>query len=450
MKLTFYGATNTVTGSKFLVTAGKTNILVDCGIFQGVKKLRLKNWDKIPISPDKIDAVILTHGHIDHSGYLPILVKDGFAGPIYCSEPTKDLCEILLPDSGHIAEEDARYANRKGFSKHQPALPLYTENDALKALEYFKPFDINLPLKIGGLTITANSVGHILGAICIRVSDGNNSILFSGDIGRYTDLLENRPDGAPGGNWVVMESTYGDRNHLDIDPITEIAKVVNTIAEQKGVLIIPSFAVGRAQILLYCLHQAMKKKLIQPLPIYLNSPMATKVTELYQKHADWHRLSEAQCEKTFSIAKYIRTVDESKSLNRKNGPMIIISASGMLTGGRVLHHIKSFGGDPKNIILLPGFQAPGTRGASLINKASSIKIHGEYIPINAKVLHWDLLSAHADQRDLIKWLSKSELMPKKVFLVHGEPQASDSLRRIIKDKLHIKVEIPSMGGSYEI
>ena len=450
MKVTFYGASQTVTGSKFLVTTDHTKILIDCGLFQGLKHLRKQNWKRLPISPEAIDAVVLTHGHIDHSGYLPILVREGFRGPIYCSGPTRDLCEILLPDSGRIAEEDAHYANRKGFSKHSPALPLYTEADAFRALEQFKPFDISKDLKIGELTIHANPVGHILGAVCLKVFDKNNSILFSGDLGRYTDLLECPPDGVPGGNLVVMESTYGDRCHASIDPIEAIAEVVNKIVERRGVLVIPSFAVGRTQLLLYCLHQAMKRKLINPLPIYVNSPMATKVTGLYQKHARWHRLSTEQCEETFSIAKYIRTVEESKALNRKSGPMIIISASGMLTGGRILHHIKSFGPDPRNIILLPGFQAPGTRGASLIAGASSIKIHGEYIPINAEVLHWDLLSAHADQEDLIKWLSKAELTPKKVLLVHGEPQASDNLRRLINDKLNLEVEIPSMGDSYSL
>lgn len=450
MRISFFGAAGTVTGSKFLVETQQIKILIDCGLFQGLKELRLKNWQKLPFTPSDIDAIVLTHAHIDHSGYIPIMVRDGFKGSIYCSPPTKDLCSILLPDCGRIAEEDAEYANRKGFSKHKPALPLYTEKDALKAMSRFKSHPVQEKLKLGDLQIEFEPVGHILGATSVRVKHGSHIAVFSGDIGRYEDLLENEPQASSGGHWVIMESTYGDRVHAKTNPVIEMAKIVNQIVEKKSVLVIPSFAVGRAQILLYCLYQALKKGLIPKIPIYVNSPMASKVTNLYNQYHQWHRLNEEESQATFSIAKFISSVEESKALNNKTGPMIIISASGMLTGGRVLHHIKEFGPKEDNVILLPGYQAQGTRGCSLASNATSLKIHGEYIPINAKIYHWDILSAHADQNALLKWLKDCKMPPKKVFIVHGDPQASDNLRRLVEESMLIPVVIPHYGSSYNL
>ena len=450
LKVTFYGGVGTVTGSKYLVSSGKTKVLVDCGLFQGLKELRLRNWRQLPFAPNELDAVVLTHAHIDHSGSLPILTREGFRGPIYCTAPTRDLCGILLPDCGRIAEEDARYANRKGFSKHQPALPLYTEKDAIKSLARFSLVEPDDVFKVGDLRISLRGVGHILGACCVRIANANYALQFSGDIGRYTDLLETEPEPAPGGNWVVMESTYGDRCHQTTDPIRALADLVNKIIDRSGVLIIPSFAVGRAQTLLYCLYRARRKNLIPKIPIYVNSPMTKSVTQLYKLYPEWHRIPTKDVEEIFSIASFVGSPEESRGLNRRSGPMVIISASGMLTGGRVLHHLKQFGPDPSNMILLPGFQAAGTRGAALVAGEKHLKIHGESIPINAEVCHWDILSAHADQAELLQWLEQCETAPKKVFLVHGEAQASEGLRRLIKGRAYTDVVIPEYGSSYEL
>lgn len=450
MRVSFFGAAHTVTGSKFLVETESTKVLVDCGLYQGVKELRLRNWGKPPFNPEQLDAVLLTHAHIDHSGSIPLLVKNGFKGPVYCTAPTKELCKILLPDSARIGEEDAAYANRKGFSKHHPALPLYTVDDAKRALKKFKVVSCNKEKKIGDMRITFQSAGHILGATSVNIANPNFRIQFSGDIGRFGDIMENDPEPALGGNWVVMESTYGDRTHIDLDPVTEIANIVNQSFMRKGVLLIPSFAVGRTQTLLYCLLKAKKKNLIPNIPIYVNSPMATKVTNLYKDYHQWHRLDDATSEELHGLPRFVGSVEESKALNHGDGPKIIISASGMLTGGRVLHHIRRFADEPENTILLPGYQAAGTRGAALVAGARSLKIFGDYVPIHAQVIHWELLSAHADQAQLMKWLNNCQTQPQKVFLVHGEPCSSDNLRRLITEKGINDVTIPRYGESYTL
>lgn len=450
MKIKFLGAVGTVTGSKFVVSTKNTRIMIDCGLFQGLKELRLKNWKPLPVDIKSIDAVVLTHAHIDHSGYVPALVRDGFTGPVYCSVPTKNLCSILLPDCGRINEEDAEYANRKGFSKHKPAKPIYTEEDATKSLKQFETIPLDKEFKLGELSISMSGAGHILGATSVRVSDGTKSVLFSGDVGRYSDLLENQPTDIPTADWVVMETTYGDRDHSTIDPIQQIADIVQKTSERGGTVLIPSFAVGRTQTLLYCLHQAFEKGYAKKVPVYVNSPMATKVTRLYQAHADWHRLTKDECDETCAIAKFVGTVEESKNLNKKKGPKVIISASGMLTGGRVLHHIKEFGPNSKNTILLPGFQAMGTRGASLANGAKSIKIHGNYVAINAEVIQLDMYSAHADKTELLRWLGANGQQHKKVFLVHGEPEARDNFRRLVEERYQFEVVIPEYNEEFEL
>ncbi|UCE86604.1 MAG: MBL fold metallo-hydrolase, partial [Deltaproteobacteria bacterium] len=327
MQITFLGGVGTVTGSKFLVEAGarrgsrRTRVLVDCGLYQGLKPLRLRNWSPPPVSPADLDAVLLTHAHIDHSGYLPALVKAGFSGPVHCTPPTRSLCEILLPDSGHLHEEDAQYANRKRFSKHAPALPLYTEDDAHAAVAQLRATPFDAPLRLRDVTARFRPAGHILGAASVELSDGDGSVLFSGDLGRSDDLLM-RPPTPPGEpDWIVMESTYGDRHHDDADPVEAIADVVRRTAARGGTLLIPSFAVGRAQTLLLCLHEAFGRGLAPRLPVYVNSPMATDVTELYQTFVDYHRLSRDECASVCDVAEFVHSVDESKALAARRGPL---------------------------------------------------------------------------------------------------------------------------------
>lgn len=452
MKITFLGAANTVTGSKHLVETSSTKVLIDCGLYQGLKELRLRNWAALPIAPQELDAVILTHAHIDHSGYLPLLVRNGFKGPVFCSEPTRDLCKVLLPDCGKINEEDTAYANRSGFSKHKPALPLYTEQEAFISLNNLQAVPINSKHRIGDIEFSLEMVGHILGATCVKLNQaGNkNSIMFSGDVGRYHDLLEHSPPPASGATYLVVESTYGDRLHSTDDPIAAFGKLINTIVERQSVLLIPSFALGRAQVILYCIYQAFAKNLAPKVPVYINSPMATQITNLYKRYPDWHRLSEELSEKLFSLPTYVRSVEESVALNHKKGPLIIISASGMLTGGRILHHLKACAPDARNIILLPGFQAEGTRGAALINGSKTLKIHGGQVTINAQVHHWDSVSAHGDQQELLRWITSCRQQPQKIFLVHGDKGALQSMRQQLEDERGFKVETPTYGSSFTL
>jgi metallo-beta-lactamase family protein len=442
MEITFLGAAGTVTGAKFLVTSGRTRLLVDCGLYQGVKALRLRNWKELPVDPSHIDAVALTHAHIDHSGFLPALVRDGFSGPIYTTPPTKALCEIMLPDAGRIQEEDARYANKEHFSKHSPALPLYTEEDALRVLPRIRTVHFGSEVEVGDLTIRLQLAGHILGAASVWVSDGETSVLFSGDLGRTDDLLMHPPEPPCEADFLVVESTYGDREHSEVDPIGSLGSILERTVGRGGVLVIPSFAVGRAQTLLYCLHQIFEQRENGPIPVYVDSPMATDVTELYTTFAPYHRLTRAQCDAVCDVAKFTRSVEESKALDGKRWPMALISASGMATAGRILHHLKAFAPDPRNTIVLPGFQAPGTRGASLAAGAPSIKIHGRYVPVGAEVVQLDFFSAHADQSGLLDWLGACPRPPKRVFVTHGEPVASDTLRRVMGEKLGYEAYVP--------
>jgi metallo-beta-lactamase family protein len=442
VRIGFYGAVGTVTGSKYLVEASGARLLVDCGLFQGLKQLRLRNWAEPPFEPASLDAVLLSHAHLDHSGYLPALVRAGFSGPIYCTPPTRALCQILLPDSGRIQEEDAAYANRKKFSKHEPALPLYTERDALAALARFESVGFGAPIRLGTLRARLVPAGHILGAASVELSGERGTALFSGDLGRSDDLL--MPPPAPPGDadWIVMESTYGDRSHGERDPLEAIAALLRRTCERGGVLLIPSFAVGRAQTLLYCLHEIFARGLAPRVPVFVNSPMATDVSALYEQFHGYHRLSAAEVATMCDVAEFVRSVEESRELAARRGPHVVISASGMATGGRVLHHLRALAPDARNTILMPGFQAAGTRGADLVAGAEAIKIHGEYVPVKAEVVQLDLLSAHADREDLCAWLGAAPRAPRQVYLVHGEPAAADALRRTLKGKLGREPHVP--------
>jgi metallo-beta-lactamase family protein len=442
MKVTFLGAAGTVTGSKFLLESRDSRFLVDCGLFQGIKKVRQRNWSDFPIDIASIDAIVLTHAHIDHTGYLPVLTARGYSKPIYCTDATADLAAILLPDAGRIQEEDAKFANREGFSRHKPAKPLYTESDARRTLELLQPVPFAAPFEIGGATLHFRHAGHILGAANVVVSLDDRRVLFSGDIGRQNDLLLEAPMPPAEADWLVMESTYGDRLHGDQDPIAALEEVVERAIRKQGTLLIPSFAVGRAQAMLYCLYRLFKDHGTPRVPVYVDSPMATSVTRIYRRHHRDHKLSASDCAEAFGIAQFVSSPGESKKLSADRKCKIIISASGMATAGRVLHHLKAFVGDPANTILLPGYMAPGTRGASLAAGADSIKIHGRYFAVKAAVEKMDLFSAHADQQELLTWLGQAETAPRQVFLVHGEPQAADALRQKIEERFHYEVYVP--------
>ena len=441
--LQFLGATETVTGSKYLIERDSRRILVDCGLFQGYKPLRLKNWAPFPCDPATIECVILTHAHIDHSGYLPLLAKNGFSGPVYCTEATRDLCGILLPDSGHLQEEEANYANRRGFSKHQPALPLYTREDAERCLGLFRPLEFKREFHLGDdLTLRLLPAGHILGAAFVSLQTPRTSILFSGDLGRPYDLVMPAPSHVEKADYLVVESTYGNRRHDLADPLLVLAEIINRTGSRCGVVVIPTFAVGRAQTLMYCIHLLKARKAIPDYPVYLNSPMAVDATEIFRQHHGEHRLTPAQCDGLYGAARIVNSVEESQQLNRSHGPMIILAASGMATGGRVTHHLAAFAPDPRNTILFTGFQAGGTRGANLVQGAEVIKIHGELIPVRAEVRMLENLSAHADADEILGWLKGFSRPPRRTFITHGEPEAADALRHRIQEELHWSCVIP--------
>ena len=451
MRLAFLGGAGTVTGSKFLLEHDGRRLLVDCGLFQGLKQLRLRNWDVFPVPADTIDAVIFTHAHIDHSGYLPALVRQGFRGPVFCTAATRDLCALLLPDSGHLQEEDALYANRHGFSKHHPALPLYTEAEGRKSLRLFRPHAFGADFEVlPGVHARFSQAGHILGAASVHLRWSSGSILFSGDLGRDEDLLMRPPEPPPQADHVVIESTYGDRAHADEDPATAFAEVINRTAARGGRVVVPAFAVGRAQALLHLVATLKQDGRIPDLPVFLNSPMAADATEIYRRHGEGHRLTAEQVHGMCSAARVVNTVEESRKLNDMRYPAVIISASGMATGGRVVHHLKAMAPDHRNAILLAGYQAAGTRGAALAGGAREIKIHGEYVPVRAEVASLGSLSAHADRDELLRWVGRMPRPPRKVFIVHGEPVAADSLRLGIEERHHWPCVVAEHGQSVQL
>jgi len=442
-KLTFLGAVGTVTGSKYLVESGGRRLLIDCGLFQGYKQLRLRNWAKPPVDPASVDAVLLTHAHIDHSGYLPVLVRDGFRGPVMCTGATRDLCGILLPDSGHLQERDADFANRHGFSKHKPALPLYTQEDAERTLKRFRSvaFDETVSLP-GGIEAKFRYAGHILGAAIIELTLNHRRVVFSGDLGRPNDVILQPPAHIETADYLVVESTYGDRLHPKIDPLDALADVIAPTAARGGTVLIPAFAVGRTQELLVYLHRLKREKRIPDVPVFLDSPMAIDASDIFCRHSEHHRMTEAEIRSAFKVAKYVVTREESKSLDANGHPKIILSASGMATGGRVLHHLKARAPDPRNAIVFAGFQAGGTRGAALIGGATTIKIHGQYIAVRARVEHLEVLSAHADSDELLAWLGRIQRPPMTTYVTHGEPASSDALRHRIVEELGWPCAVP--------
>lgn len=451
MEITFWGAAETVTGSRFVVRTGERLVLVDCGLFQGIKRLRRQNWAPFPIPPSAIDAVVLTHAHIDHSGYLPALIRDGFAGTVWCTAGTEALLRILLLDSAHLHEEDARYANLHHSSRHQPALPLYTTQDAERALLHVRavPFG-NSFHPVPGVTASFSPVGHILGAAAVHLDDGLTSVTFTGDVGRPNDPVMRPPAPLPAADHVVTESTYGNRLHPATDPLDELRQVISRTLHRGGTVLIPVFAVGRAQMMLHLLDELRRQGGIPEVPTYLNSPMAIDATELFLRFADEHRLTAEQCERMRQGVEFVRTAEESRRLTALRGPMIVLAASGMLSGGRVLHHLEGLAPNPRNTILITGFQASGTRGEALLLGARTVKVYGGFVPVRAEVARVDSLSAHADADELVAWLGTAERSPYSTSVVHGEASAADTLRRRLRDELGWNASVPVQGDRVQI
>ena len=451
MRVTFLGAVGTVTGSKYLLETDHHRILVDCGLFQGFKQLRLRNWAPLPTDVRTLDAVVLTHAHIDHSGYIPLLVKHGFRGRVYCTPATLDLCGILLPDAGHLEERAAEDANRHRYSKHHPALPLFTENDARDALSRLTPVEFRRAHDFGkGLSFSFHYAGHILGAAMAQFRFNGKTILFSGDLGRPNDPIMRDPETIAQADYVVVESTYGNRKHPATSAQDELAAIITSTAKRGGSVVVPAFAVGRAQLLLYHLYRLKQERRIPDLPIFLDSPMAIDASDIFRAHAKDHRLSPLEARNVCAIARQTPTGAESKVIDQSRVPSVIVSASGMASGGRVLHHLKVFAPDHRNTILFTGFQAGGTRGAAMIAGAQTIKIFGDHIPVRAEVRTLDMLSAHADADEILAWLGHFEKPPTTTFITHGEPDAADALRKRIEDTLKWQVVVPAYRDSFDL
>lgn len=449
--LRFLGATDTVTGSRYLLETPAGTLLVDCGLFQGYKALRERNWRRFPVDPASISAVVVTHAHLDHTGYLPALVRDGFRGAIHATRGTVELSKLVLTDSGRLLEEQARYAFRHHTSRHEHPRPLYTEEDALAALDRFvaHPFDERINL---GAHTTLHFVpaGHILGAAQVHLESDGIQVHFTGDLGRADDPLMLPPRPLERSDVLVTESTYGNRTHPHDDPITQLGEVIQRVCRKGGVVILPAFAVGRAETILLHLSRLRDTGAIPDVPVFLNSPMAVSAAEIYERYPQEHRISAGEFRSMYDIATLVKSVDDSKLLNLRGGPAIIISASGMLEGGRVLHHIMAYGSDPSNAIVLTGFQAGGTRGAALQQGERLLRIYGQDVPIRAEVVVLESLSAHADSTQILAWLRSAAIAPKSTFVTHGEPEASDRLRLRIKRELGWQVRVPDMGESVDL
>jgi len=460
-QLTFLGANGTVTGSRFLLDSEKIKLLIDCGLFQGLKQDRLKNWEPFPIPPAEIDRVLLTHAHLDHSGYLPCFIKQGFTGKVHCTWSTFDLCTIMLRDSGHLQEEDAYWANKKKFSKHEPALPLYTVKDAENSLKYFDPVFYGQDLFVtDSLRVEFRDAGHILGSSFVDIKNTANNrirkILFSGDLGRPSRPILRNPVQVFEVDYLVLESTYGDRLHDPKPPEEELARVINESVKRGGSLVIPSFAVGRTQELLFCIRELEDQGKIPFLPVFVDSPMAIDATMVFEKRKGDYDLESRVLElegknilKTRQM-KFCRSTEESKQLDEQKNLGIIISASGMVEGGRILHHLAHRLPHPQNTVLFIGFQAAGTRGRTIVEGKPTVKIHGQQIPIRAKIENISGFSAHADYNETLAWLMGFNRPPLKTFIVHGEPEAAEALAEKIKSRFGWDVIIPKFKESFEI
>ena len=455
--LTFLGAARTVTGSKYLLQAGSSRVLVDCGLFQGLKELRERNWQPFPVEPSSLDAIVLTHAHIDHSGYLPRLVKLGFKGRAFCTPGTADLCRIMLPDAGRIAEEDAREANRHGYTRHAPALPLYTEDDALAALTHLQPVGYERPVPVsGGVTITFTDAGHLLGSSFVRVgldgesdgdSGGGKEILFSGDLGRFNRPVLPDPSAADTAGVLLVESTYGDRAHDPDDGGERLATIIRETIDKGGKVIIPAFAVGRVEEVIYWLRTLEASRRIPVVPVYLDSPMAVQALKFYAGHTgdlDPDMQTRRGEMSAFTTKRFtaVASPQQSREIQASRQPSIVISSSGMATGGRILHHLKSALPNPRHTVLFVGYQAAGTRGRALVDGAETVKIHGQFIPVAARIARIDSMSAHADADEIMKWLGQFARRPSMTYLVHGEPASQAALTRRIEEELGWPLRVP--------
>ena len=452
--LTFLGAARTVTGSKYLVEADGHRFLIDCGMFQGLKDLRLRNWSPLPVPPETIDCVVLTHAHLDHSGWLPRLVSQGFAGPVYCTLGTADLCRLILPDAAHLQQEDAKFANKRGYSKHQPALPLYTEEDAAEALSRMKPSPFGTTIAIGhGFEIEFINAGHLLGSSYVLFTRADRSgarVLFGGDLGRYARPI--LPDPSPGvdADVLLVESTYGDRAHPDDDDGSALARIIGETYARRGKVIIPAFAIGRVEELLYWLFRLEDERRIPQMPIYVDSPMAIKGLAYYQAHKGELDKEIETVRRKLPRFTPVNSAQESKQLVATDRSSIIIASSGMATGGRVVHHLFDGLPDPRNTVLFVGFQAAGTRGRQLVDGAQHVKMFGQHVPVHARIEKIDGMSAHADAGEIIRWLRTFPRAPKMTYLVHGEVVAQDALRRRIGKELGWPVHVPAHGEKVDV
>ena len=460
VKIKFLGGAKTVTGSRYLLEIDHTKILIDCGLFQGLKELRNRNWESFPVSPSEIDAVVLTHAHIDHTGYLPKLVKEGFRGPIYCTNPTIELTKILLLDSGKLQEEEASFAQKKGYSRHQKPEPLYKTEDAERVFPLLQGVAMEERTEIfPHVKITFFPAGHILGAAILKITiQGKNQekkIVFSGDLGRYQDPLFNPPCRVPFADVLILESTYGNRLQKNHKPEDELARAIRETYRKGGVSIIPAFAVGRTQLLLYYLHYLIQKEKIPSIPIYVDSPMAIDVTKLYKEFAHYHRLG-AMIEESganpffHKLLHYYSSQESSISLNQIRGDAIIISASGMATGGRIVHHLYNRLPNEQDSFIFVGYQAEGTRGRKLLDGDTTSRMYGIDVPVKASVYYIDGMSAHADQHELMEWCEGFVSKPKVTFLVHGEEEASSVLSEKLKEEMHWNTIVPEYLESFEL
>jgi metallo-beta-lactamase family protein len=451
----FLGAAGTVTGSRHLLVTGGKRYLIDCGLFQGSHQFEEQNWKPFLISPDQIDAVLLTHAHIDHTGFLPRLIREGYRGPIYATEASCALLNIVLPDSAHLQEQEAEYANHKGYSRNHPALPLYTAADTERALGMLESVPFHQPKHLDGISVTWRPTGHILGSAYLQVDIDDHGkptrIVFSGDLGRYGQEVMKDPYPVEKTDYLVVESTYGDRLHSE-EPIEDVLeKIIRNVLSRRGVLLIPAFAIGRTEKVLYHLRRLQEQGRIPNMPVYVDSPMAVDVSEIYQQFGDDYDLDanllmdEEKCPLRTRDTRFVRDVETSKKLNTLPGPAIIISASGMCNGGRIMHHLKWRLPDPRNTVLFVGYQAEGTRGRLLLEGAPTITIHGEKVRVRAKIERVDALSSHPDRQEIIRWLKNIEQPPKATFIVHGELQASQTLQEHIHSELDWYACVPQQG-----
>ncbi|PIQ84646.1 MAG: MBL fold metallo-hydrolase [Candidatus Omnitrophica bacterium CG11_big_fil_rev_8_21_14_0_20_63_9] len=457
--LQFFGAAGTVTGAKFLLRVGRRQVLLDSGLFQGLKALRLRNWQEPPFDPARLDAIVLSHAHLDHSGYLPLLVRQRFRGKIFCTSGTADLLRVMLLDSAHLLEAEAERANRHGYSKHRPALPLYTVEDAEASLRYLRPCGYGRPVQVtDGVTAVFRRAGHILGSATVELQIGAGQpfrLVYSGDLGRWDQPILRDPELVSEADILLLESTYGDRVHA-AHPAEALARIVQEIAQRQGVLLIPAFTVGRTQLLIWMLRELESAGRIPALPVYIDSPMGINVADIYCRHPEDHDLDmkmlmdQRQCPLCCRQYHLVKTVEESKALNRQAGPMIVIAGSGMATGGRILHHLNRRLSDPQTTVLLVGFQAAGTRGRALQDGAATIRMFGQDVPVRARVAVLDGLSAHADRQEFLRWLRGFRTPPQRTYLVHGEPPQAQGLASTIATELGWDVRVAQDGERIDL